>query len=87
MALHLVAAEAAQALELALGLDALGDHAQAQAVAEIDDRAHDHLVVQVVLEVLHERLVDLEPLDRQPLDVGERGVAGAEIVDRQADAS
>ena len=86
IALHLVAAEAAQPQQLALGLDALGDHPQAEAVAEIDDRAHDHLVVQVVLEVLDEGLVDLQPLHRQPLDVGQRRVAGAEIVDRQADA-
>ena len=49
--------------------DYLRDHPQTQTAAEIDDRAHDHLVVQAVLEILHEGAVDLEPLDRQSLDV------------------
>jgi hypothetical protein len=84
--LDLVAAEVAQAAQLPLRLDALGDDPQRQAVAEVDDRLHDDLVVRAVLEVLHERLVDLQPLDRQALDVGERGVAGAEVVDREGHA-
>ena len=36
--------------------------------------------------VEHERAVDLELRDRQPREVGERRVAGAEVVDRDADA-
>ena len=32
----------------------------------------------------HERAVDLDLVERQPLEVGERGVAGAEVVERQA---
>src|SRR4051794_23300823 len=48
VSLHLVAAEAAQPEQLALGLDSLGDHPQPEAVPEIDDRPDDHLVVRVV---------------------------------------
>ena len=33
-----------------------------------------------------ERLVDLEDVDREPVEVAERRVAGAEVVDRQPDA-
>jgi hypothetical protein len=35
-------------------------------------------------QVQHERLVDLQFVDRQALQVRERGVAGAEVVDGQA---
>ena len=34
----------------------------------------------------HERLVDLEHVDRELLEVGDGGVAGAEVVDGQAHA-
>ena len=67
------------------GLDPLGDHAQAEVVGEIDGRAHDHQIVVVVGHLEHERLVDLELVQRQALQVRERRVAGAEVVDRQAD--
>src|SRR3712207_983988 len=36
--------------------------------------------------VAHEAPVDLELVDRETLQVGQRGIAGAEIVDGQADA-
>ena len=46
----------------------------------------DRGVVGVGLDVAHEGAVELERLDRQQLQVGERGIAGAEVVDRQIDA-
>src|SRR5689334_13081119 len=57
VALHLVALQPAQPPQLALGLHALGDDVEAEAVAEIDDRLDDHVVVGAVLEVLDEALV------------------------------
>ena len=71
---------------VALRLDALGDDLEAEVVAERDDRAHDRGVVGVAVHVEHERAVDLELRDREPGEVGERRVAGAEVVDRDADA-
>ena len=67
-----------------LGLDALGDHGEAQVVGEIDGRAHDHRRCRCRSSE-HERLVDLELVQRQALEMGERGIAGAEVVDRQTD--
>ena len=52
-----------------------------------DDRPHHRLVVRVAADVAHERAVDLDPLHRQPLEVAQRAVAGAEVVQRQADAA
>ena len=86
-ALHFVAAALAQPVELLGSFHALGDRAQAEAVREADDRGADRRVVVVPAEVAHEAAVDLEPVDRQALEVGQARIAGAEIVhrDRHAD--
>src|SRR4029079_6438865 len=80
-ALRLLAAVALQELVLRSGLDALGDHAQAERMRQRNDRLRDRLVVAVLLEAAHEALVDLDALDRQPREVRQRRVAGAEVVD------
>jgi len=49
------------------------------------DRPHDRAVLHVVADALHERAVDLEGIDREPLEVAERGIAGAEVVDGELD--
>ncbi len=85
-ALAEIAAELAQGRQVLLALDAFGDHRETEVVREIDGRADDHQIVVVVDHVNHEGLVDLELVQRQPLQVRERRIAGAEIVDRQADA-
>jgi hypothetical protein len=43
-------------------------------------------VLVVPQQALHERFVDLEFVDGQPAEVGQRRVAGAEVVEGQADA-
>ena len=56
-------------------------------MAKIDDGAHDDRIVRVVEHVAHEGAVDLEFVDREPTQVRERGVAGAEIVEDDRDAA
>src|SRR5262249_62198432 len=51
-----------------------------------DDRLRDGLVVGVARDVLDERAVDLHAVDREALEIAERGVARAEVVDRYRDA-
>jgi hypothetical protein len=58
-----------------------------QAVPEVDDRAHNDGVVGVVKHVAHERPVDLQLVDGKPAEMRERGVAGAEIVERDRHAA
>src|SRR6266508_3037885 len=63
---------AAELLEAALGLlvlDALGDDLQAEGVADVDGGPDDGRVAGVLAHLLDERLVDLEDVDRQPLQV------------------
>jgi hypothetical protein len=82
-----VAAEPRQLLEVLLGLHALRDHAQAERMGEVDRGPHDRRGIGVLEHRDHERLVQLEFVDGQLPQVGERGVTGAVVVDRQADPS
>ena len=68
---------------LAFGFHAFGDHRELHAAAEGDDGAGDGGIVGIVGKAADERLVDLQDVQRQALEVAERGVAGAEVVDRQ----
>jgi hypothetical protein len=86
VALRDVAAEPREIVQRLLALDAFGDDGEAEVVAEVDRRADDHGVVLVAFHLHHERLVDLEHVDREPFQVAERRVAAAEIVDRERDA-
>ncbi len=86
LALRLVAAGLAQERELLHGLDAFGDHLHAEAVAHLDDGAHQRRVVAVGGGVAHEGLVDLQRADRELLQRRQRGIAGAEVVDGQVQA-
>ena len=53
----------------------LGHHLQAQAAGQADDGGRDLYVVAVVRNIAHEALVDLELVDRETLEVGQRGIA------------
>ncbi len=65
-------------------LDALSRDLQPETMPHRRDRAHDGRVVRVVRQVAHERLIDLQAVQREALQVAEAGVAGAQIIDRQA---
>src|SRR3990167_224043 len=53
------------------GLHALGDDLQLEAARHADDGAHDGGIIRVADDVAHERLVDLELVHREPLEVGQ----------------
>ena len=57
-----------------------------QAVGQRDDGRHDGAVFRAVFQVLDEGTVDLDLFHGEALQVGQAGIAGAEIVDRQAQA-
>ena len=75
-----------QELRVSLGLDALGHRLQPEAFRQVDQRPHEQLVVLALVQVLHELAVDLDAVDVEHLQVAERGVAGAEVVERQLGA-
>ena len=85
VALGPVAAHRAQRRELLGRLDSLGDDEQLERVREVD-HGRDHGVVAAVAEPAHERPVDLEERQVEALQVGQRRVAGAEVVEADLDA-
>ena len=85
-ALTQLAAEILQAVQLLLQLDPFGDRLQLQRFAQRDHRARERRLRVASAHIVDERLVDLEDVDREALQVSERRVAGAEIVDRETNA-
>src|SRR5439155_22528880 len=82
-ALRVVGTELVQARDLPLGLDALGDDLEAQRARHAQHGTDDRGVPVVAAEPADERAVDLDDVEREALEVSERGVAGPEVVERQ----
>src|SRR3546814_17541097 len=61
-------------------LDAFGDRLQSEAVGEVEKCADEELVLRIVRYPAHEGPVDLDDVHRQGLQLAERGVARAEVV-------
>src|SRR4051812_10059063 len=85
-ALDFRAALCAQALELLNVLDAFRRRRHPEAQAEARDSPHDRDAVLAALELLHERAVDLDLVEREAAQVLQRRIPRAEIVHRDADA-
>ena len=86
VALCQFAAHHLQGIDLRRGLDAFGQHPHVEAASHRHHGLHDGAVVGVAGQALDEGAVDLDAIDRQALEVAERGEAGAEVVQREADA-
>ncbi len=67
-------------------LHPFGHQLQPQAVAHGDDGLHQAVAAGAVLDVHDEGAVDLERVERELGQVAERGIAGAEVVQRHAHA-
>ena len=85
-ALPAVAVLASEQGELLLLLDALGEGLDRERLAELHEGVDQRLALLVVLQAQDERPVDLQRVDGEALQVSERGVAGAEVVDRDPHA-
>src|SRR5690606_1997937 len=75
-------------LELSVVADALGDDLEPEGAGHRDDRLDDRDAALVAaVQALDERAVDLEPGELEAIEVGEGGVAGAEVVQEDAHAA
>ena len=81
-----MAAELLQHLGVAHGLDALGQHLDAERLADIDDRADQLALARRTHQRDDELAVDLEAARLELEQADDRGIAGAEIVDLDVDA-
>src|SRR5690606_22723254 len=70
VALRVPAAELHELLDLLLGLDALGDDVEVEALRDGDDGLDD-LVALPVRQPGHERAIDLHGADREAVEVAE----------------
>ena len=87
VALHLRAAFRAHPIGLLLGLDAFGGRRHAQADAEPGDGAHDGEGVHIGRrQIADEAAIDLDLVEGKLAQIAQRGIAGAEIVQRDAHA-
>src|SRR4051812_24578344 len=86
IALDLVTAEIAHAGEIVRGLDAFGGDRHPEALGELDDRLDDRDRLAVAGRVADEAAVDLQFVEDGLVQIAERRIAGAEIVQRNADA-
>jgi hypothetical protein len=84
VALNMVASGLPDGAQLSFELDALGDNGQAEGVGRVDHEAHE--LAGAGGRGLDEALVDLEGVDGEVLQLADRGVAGAEVVDANPDA-
>ena len=86
-ALDLLHAQAAHRIQLIVRLDPFGRGQHAQRIRQPHDRGDDRgVAVGRIGDAADEGLVDLDLVERRVLQIAERGIAGAEIVQRQADA-
>ncbi len=86
-ALNLGTTLLADQIELIGGLNALGRGGHAEAAAKADDRPDDRDAVGLRGDILHERAIDLDLVEGKGAQVAEAGIAGAEIVKRNADTN
>ena len=63
--------------------DSCGDHPLFETGAHRDDGADDDAIVVGRANILHERLVDFQDIDRKLTQVTQAGIAGTKIIDRQ----
>ena len=86
IALRLIAQLALQELELGLRLHPFGQDREAQPAPKPKDGANDGRGLVIRIDRPDKRAVDLDLVERERQQVGKRGIAGAEIVHRDANA-
>src|ERR1700737_574243 len=84
-ALHLVATFGAQPVELVHGFDAFRRGRDVEAAAKAGDRPHDRNAIGTIRQILHERAIDLDLVERKAPEIAEAGISGAEIIHGNAD--
>ena len=85
VALDVGASELGEGVGLFGVFDAFGDGFEFEGLGELEDGFDDPFAFVVAGEVVDEAFVDFEDVDGEFREGGEGGVAGAEVVDRDAD--
>ena len=86
IALYAVAASIGEERQLLMCFDAFGDDRDVEAVAEADHGLDDGGRLRIARQMHHESTVDLDLVEGKSLQIGQRRIARAEIVHRDAHA-
>src|SRR5262249_54670108 len=70
---------------LRVAFDAFGDHRHSQAAAEADQSAHDFRALALHAHPINETAIDLDRVDLEVSEVIKARIAGAEVIQRNAD--
>ena len=85
-ALQHVAAQVSQHLQLVLGFNAFSHHFHLQCVGELNDRLDDGTSVGADRDVDDKAAINLQLPRRNVAQMGQRRIAGAEVIDGQANS-
>ena len=85
IALRIFAAELIEFDRVGFRFHAFGDDLHPEIMGERHDRAQDDRPCAFPI-LAHERLIDLDRIERKSLQIGQGRIAGAEIVEREAGA-
>ena len=86
MALGFIGTEGTDEAKLVFGFDAFDDHLHLEIMGETDDGLDEGTSFTADHEAADEGAVELEGIEGEFGQVGEAGIAGAEVVDSDADA-
>src|SRR6185436_11950699 len=80
--LRLVAAQLLEHVKGVHRLDSLGDDSNAETMCHSDDGRHERGALSRFAEILDESRIDFEAVDRQLLQIAQRRVSRAEVIER-----
>src|SRR5690348_8933313 len=84
VALAIFAAEFSEALKLLCGLHSFGDDIQAKIVSHRKNCSGNfHALTPLPIHAADKRTIDLECVQRETMEIAERGVSRSEVIDRQ----
>src|SRR6185369_3352368 len=85
-ALAVLALQQPKLLQLLLSLDTFSNNLHTEIACERNNRFHDLKVFISRIHTRNKRAIDLQSIDGKTIEITQRGISGAEIVDAQANA-
>src|ERR1044072_4669911 len=85
-ALPILALQRPKLIQLLFTLDTFTDKLHSEIPCERNDRFHDLQVLISRIHARNKRAIDLQRIDRKTIEITQRRISGAEIVDAQAHA-
>src|SRR5215207_8446045 len=83
VSLYFIAPLVLQCREMRFGLNPFRNDGQPECMPHCDDCRGNGRIIRLEGNLPHERAIDLEGVEREVLEIAERGIAGPEIVHRK----